>query len=126
MCPFGAEHDDSSRRGSNVARFENLVACHLLKWVHHEQDVRGRDVDLRYFRDIDGREVDFVVVDGKKPVLLVECKWGDDDVDRGLRYLHAKFPSADAWQLTATGRKHFVTPEGIRAAPALELLRTLT
>ena len=29
------------------ARFENLVAMHLLKWVHHEQDVRGRDPDQR-------------------------------------------------------------------------------
>jgi len=42
-------------------RFENLVASHLLKWLHHEQDVQGRDLELRYFRDIDGREVDFAV-----------------------------------------------------------------
>src|SRR5439155_641394 len=34
-------------------RFENLVAAHLLKWVHFEQDARGRDVELRYFRDTD-------------------------------------------------------------------------
>jgi len=107
------------------ARFENLVACHLLKWVHHEQDVRGRDLDLRYFRDVDGREVDFVVVEGKKPLLFVECKWADDAVDGGLRYLHAKFPTVEAWQITATGRKQFVTPEGIRVAPAMELLRRL-
>ena len=33
----------------DAARFENLVACHLLKWVHYEQDTSGRDVDLRYF-----------------------------------------------------------------------------
>ena len=45
-------------------RFENLVACHLLKWIHWRQDTEGEDLDLHYFRDRDGREVDFVVSDG--------------------------------------------------------------
>jgi hypothetical protein len=53
------------------ARFENLVACHLLKWVHYQQDTTGRDLDLRYFRDVDGREVDFVVTDRGRPATLV-------------------------------------------------------
>ena len=109
----------------SAPRFENLVALHLLKWVHFEQDARGRDLELRYFRDTDGREVDFVVVEGREPVLLVEAKWGDTEADRSLRYLKARFPKAQAWQVSATGRKDFVTAEGIRVAPALELLGTL-
>ena len=109
----------------DAARFENLVACHLLKWVHYEQDTQGRDLELRYFRDIDGREVDFVVVEGRRPVLLVECKWSDVEPDRGLRYFKARFPEADAWQLSAVGTKDYRTPEGIRVAPALRLLATL-
>ena len=110
---------------ADAARFENLVACHLLKWVHYQQDTQGRDVDLRYFRDTDGREVDFVVVEGRTPVRLVECKWADTGVDRSLRYLHERFPDADAWQISATGTKDYVTPEGIRVAPALTLLASL-
>jgi len=106
-------------------RFENLVGAHLLKWVHFEVDARGRDLELRYFRDVDGREVDFVVVEGKKPILLVECKWGDDQVSPSLRYLKARFPAAAAWQVSAAGKKDFASPEGIRAAPALKLLSTL-
>jgi predicted AAA+ superfamily ATPase len=106
-------------------RFENLVASHLLKWVHHEQDVNGRDLELRYFRDIDGREVDFVVTDRRKPILLVESKWSDMNLDPGLRYLKARFPAADAWQISAAGKKDYVTPEGIRVAPSLRLLSTL-
>ena len=39
------------------------MASHLLKWVHFQQDAEGRDLELRYFRDTDGREVDFVVVE---------------------------------------------------------------
>lgn len=90
-------HFDWSIVPDEAARFENLVACHLLKWVHVEQDAFGHDVDLRYFRDTDGREVDFVIVDGRTPIRLVECKWDDRRVDPNLRYLKAKFPGADAW-----------------------------
>lgn len=56
-------HFDWSVVGDPGPRFENLVASHLLKWVHFQRDVEGRDLELRYFRDTDGREVDFVVID---------------------------------------------------------------
>lgn len=118
-------HLDWSIVPAEPARFENLVACHVLKWVHFQQDALGRDVELRYFRDTDGREVDFVVVEGRAPVLLVECKWSGGDVDRSLRYLKAKFPRAEAWQISATGTRDYVTPDGIRVAPALALLGRL-
>ena len=110
---------------SDPARFENLVACHLLKWVHFEQDTLGRDLDLRYFRDIEGREVDFVVTEGRRPKLLVECKWDDADAEGGLRYLKARFPEAEAWQLSAVGKKDYQTREGIRVSEAIELLKRL-
>jgi hypothetical protein len=109
----------------DAQRFENLVGAHLLKWVHWLQDTEGRDVELRYFRDVDGREVDFVVVEGRRPTHFVECKWADAPVDRSLSYLKARFPSAEAWQLSAVGTKDFVSPEGIRVCPALELLGRL-
>ncbi len=32
--------------------------CHLLKWCHFQQDTEGRNVELRYFRDVERREVD--------------------------------------------------------------------
>ncbi len=107
------------------ARFENLVAAHLLKWVHFQQDTQGRDLDLRYFRDTDGREVDFVIVEGRLPVLAVECKLDDAPVSAALRYFQAKFPKVDAWQIAAHGHADYQTPEGIRVAPALTWLRTL-
>lgn len=118
-------HVDWSVVPGDPARFENLVASHLLKWVHFQQDTQGQDIDLRYFRDTDGREVDFVLAEGRSPRLLVECKWGDAEVDRSLKYLKVRFPTADAWQISATGSKDYVTPEGIRVAPALALLRSL-
>ena len=107
------------------ARFENLVASHLLKWVEFQIDTQGRPLELRYFRDIDGREVDFVITERLKPIALLECKLGDDSVSPGLKYLKARFPDAQAWQVSATGKRDFVSAEGIRVAPATTLLRQL-
>lgn len=118
-------HWDWTLATDEAARFENLVASHLLKWVHYQQDVNGADLDLRYFRDVDRREVDFVLTEGRKPRLLVECKWSDTAVDRGLQYLKARFPDCEAWQVSAVGSKDYVTPENIRVAPALSLLARL-
>ncbi|MBM3317862.1 MAG: ATP-binding protein [Candidatus Eisenbacteria bacterium] len=115
-------HFDWSLVGEDPQRFENLVAAHLLKWVHFEQDTRGRDLELRYFRDTDGREVDFVVVERRQPLLFVECKWSDQPIDKGIRYLKARFPATESWQVSATGTKDYRTPEGIRVAPAVALL----
>ncbi len=50
---------------------------------------------------------------------------GDDDVDKDLRYLHARFPAAEAWQVSLHGKKDFVTPDGIRVTPAVTLLLQL-
>ena len=68
--------------------------------------------------------MDFVVVEGRTPQLFVECKWRDTEVDRDLRYLKTRFPKCAAWQISATGTKDYVTPEGIRVAPAMRLLPT--
>ncbi len=106
-------------------RFENLVACHLLKWIHYEQDGHGRSLELRYFRDIDRREVDFVVLENGKPFLMIECKQQETAVSPGLVYLHRKFPTVQAWQVTAVGKEDFQTPEGIRVCPAVKFLTTL-
>jgi predicted AAA+ superfamily ATPase len=118
-------HYDWSVVPDSAARFENLVALHLLKWVYFKQDSEGRDLELRYFRDGDGREVDFVVTENRSPVLLVEAKRSSEKPDRNLRYLKERFPDAEAFQITLEGKKDFVTPEGIRVMPSLDFLGRL-
>ena len=137
LPPFGAPriravkherkhyHFDWSVVRDDGARFENLVACHLLKWVHFEQDARGRELELRFFRDVDRREVDFVVTEDRQPVLLVECKLADGGVGRPLHYLKKRFPRAEAVRIALAGERDYRTPEGVRAMPAVRFLRTL-
>lgn len=103
-------------------RFENMVAAHLLKWSHFQQDSEGRNIELRYFRDIDGREVDFVVTEDGQPLSFIECKWSDAPVSKGLKYVKTRFPKAKAFQIHIEGVKDYVTPEGIRVTNAIAFL----
>ena len=68
------------------ARWENLVASHLLKYCHYREDTEGVKMDLRYLRDIDGREVDFVLLKDRTPIFAVECKTGERSLSKSLFY----------------------------------------
>ena len=118
-------HLDWTLPPRDAQRFENLVAVHLKKWVDFEADTKGRELELRYFRDVQGREVDFVIVSDRQPVRFIECKWGDEGVHPALRYAKERFPKADFWQVTAAGTKDYRSADGIRVCPALTLLREL-
>jgi hypothetical protein len=69
--------------------------------------------------------VDFVLTEGRQPILFLECKWGDADVAKGLTYLKERFPAAEAIQIHATGKNDYETARGIRVQPAIDFLRTL-
>lgn len=107
------------------ARFENLVACHLLKWVHHQQDTQGRDLELRYVRDVDGREVDFALVEHGRVLELMECKRSAPEVPSALRQIKAKFPEATATLVVAEEVVPSRTLDGIEIRSAWEFLRRL-
>ena len=118
-------HTDWTAVKAAGARFENLVACHLLKWCHFLQDTEGRDVELRYFRDIDRREVDFVVLEDQSPVYFIECKNSDRDTSRSLRYLKKRFQGVRALQISLAGSREFVTKEDIEVMPSARFLSGL-
>jgi len=67
-------------------RFENLVASQLLKYCHFLEETEGYEMELRYLRDIDKREVDFVVLKEGKPLFAVECQLKDSPLGGSLLY----------------------------------------
>lgn len=103
-------------------RFENLIGSHLLKRIHFLEDTEGRDIELRYFRDNEQREVDFVVVEDRLPILFIECKLSDTSVSPHLKYLKKKFPEVKAYQLTYHSKKDFVSQDQIRVCDAFRVL----
>jgi hypothetical protein len=60
-------------------------------------------MELKYYRDIDRREVDFVITQNRKPLTFVECRWKDEPLHPALLYLKKKFPYAEAFQISASG-----------------------
>ncbi len=118
-------HFDWTLIPSESLRFENMIAVHLLKYVYWLEDSEGRDVELRYFRDTDSREVDFVVLDKGKPILFVECKWGDQNLSPQLKYLSLKYPKVPAYQVHMQGKEDYQSLEGIRVCSAVELVKNL-
>jgi uncharacterized protein len=82
-------YDTGRVRGDESSRWENLVACHLLKWVHYRQDALGENTELYYLRDKEKREVDFAVIQDRKPELLVEVKTSENTMTH-FKYFAAK------------------------------------
>jgi len=68
-------------------RFENFIASHLLKYCHFVEDTEGYKMGLRFLRDTDKREMDFVVLEEGKPLFAVECKSGEKNINPSLFYL---------------------------------------
>jgi uncharacterized protein len=87
-------------------RFENLVACQLLKYCHQREDIEGRRMELRFLRDTDRREVDFVVMEGRAPRFAVECKSGDRAIGPAVQYFADRTPIPRFYQVHR-GERHF-------------------
>jgi len=96
-------------------RFENLVACQLLKYCHFVEDSQGYGMDLRFLRDTDKREVDFVVLQEGRPLFAVECKTGEKDISPALFYFKERVNIPNCYQVH-TGTRDY-EKEGIRVLP---------
>jgi hypothetical protein len=108
---------DTSLVPDRAARYENLVASHLLKMCHYLEDREGHAVALHYLRDRDGREVDFLVTQGRKPWFAVEAKVAETRVDPSLVYFRERLGIPWAYQVTLEGTRDFVE-HGVRVLPA--------
>ncbi len=130
LYPFGAPkiravkkeakhyHFDWTLIKNSGYRFENMVACHLLKWCFFMQDTHAREIELRYFRDVDKREVDFVITEDSRPIYFIECKKKDKTISRPLYYLKTRFPDAKAVQVIHEKNVDLVSKDGIRVCSA--------
>lgn len=92
-------YDTGRVRDDPGARFENLVACSLLKRNHYLEDTRGEARGLHYVRDQQHREVDFLTTVDRQPELLIEAKVSDPSPSPHLAYFSARIPGSRPIQL---------------------------
>ncbi|MCB0351405.1 MAG: ATP-binding protein [Bdellovibrionales bacterium] len=107
---------DWSEIQSAGPRFENLVAGHLLKYCHFIEDTQGHRMELRYIRDTNLREVDFVVLKDKSPIFAVECKSGENALSPHIRYFKERTKIPKFYQVHL-GAKDYGTPADGRVLP---------
>lgn len=96
--------------------WENFIASHLLKYCHYHEDVFGEKMELRFLRDIDGREIDFVVLKNSKPLFAVECKAGEKSVSPHLKYF-AERTKIPVFYQVHKGQKDVKITDNIRILP---------
>ena len=84
------------------ARFENLIASHLLKLVHFLIDFEGHKVELYFLRDVDKREVDFLVTVKGKPWFAVEAKLNNERLSPHLLYFKDRLNIPFCYQVVKT------------------------
>lgn len=99
--------DNGDVIGDNGARFENLVATSLLKRLHFMEDYYGYRYELRYIRDKEGREVDFVILRDGIIQELIEVKYADDSLARPLCYYAKRLHPPKATQIVAELDREF-------------------
>lgn len=90
---------DWSGLANEGARAETFVACHLLKAVEGWTDLGFGDFELRYVRDKQKREVDFLIVRDRKPWFLVEAKLADTHRSPSLAYFQGQTNAPHAFQV---------------------------
>lgn len=100
-------YDNGDVIGDEGARFENLVATHLLKQIQFKEDLEGYRYELKYIRDKEKREVDFVILKDGVIEELIEVKYADSDVSSSLKYYAEKLNPPKATQIVARIKRSY-------------------
>ncbi len=107
-----------------AARFENLIGSHLLKLVHYLYDYEGYKAELYFLRNVEKKEVDFLVTVDREPWFAVEVKMGDNTISPNLYYFKERLQVPYLYQVVKKpGIDRFV--KGIRLISAGRFLSGL-
>ena len=98
-------------------RFENMVASQLLKYCHWQEDTQGLRMELRYLRDTDKREVDFVVLRDGVAEFAVECKTGERAVSPASIYFKERTKIPAFYQVHLGSKDFTHAGSGVRVLP---------
>ena len=111
------------------ARFENMIAVHLQKFVHFYCEQGLAKLELYYVRDIDQREVDFVITKNQQPWIMVEVKLSDLKISPHVfhfqKQLHSPYAIQMAYNMPPIKQSCFRDDHEIYVVPAQTSLSQL-
>lgn len=80
-------------------RFENFIAIQLKTFCEYVTDGGWCKMSLFYVRDKQKHETDFLITVDQEPVLLVEAKLSDNNLDSNLTFFHERIKGTTAIQV---------------------------
>lgn len=99
------------------AKLENLVALSLLKEIYFRNDVLGEEYSLHYLRNGHQKEVDFLICNEKKPIIMIEVKTADDGPSKNFVYFESQLkklnPQLKKVQVVRKLKKPYSTKDGL-------------
>jgi len=84
------------------AKFENLIAMHLLKYCHFMTDCGYAKYELFYLKNKEGSEIDFLIVRNNIPFLPVEVKLTDSTPSQNWPTFFKDLPCKQGIQVVKT------------------------
>jgi uncharacterized protein len=108
------------------ARFENLVASHLLKHIQFLNDSQGKQLELKFLRTTNNKEIDFVIsTELGVATHFIEVKLSDEKPTFALKQMAQFHPDAQAIQVVRNA-KAARWIDAVSVEPAAAWLNTLT
>lgn len=118
-------YDNAQVRAGTAARYENLVACSLVKEIDRLQDVEGVRGNLHFLRTKEGNEIDFLVHFEQNPSWLIEAKLSDSELSKNFKNFQSYFKNSHCVQLVSQLKQQKTTAEGHKIASAASWLSNL-
>jgi hypothetical protein len=103
------------------SRFENLLALALLRMAARFNETGMGNYEIRYIRDREKREVDFVLVKDNEPIALFEAKESDTRINKSGRFYIKKL-GIPLFQIVQKARKIEMFPGNAFVIPASNFL----
>lgn len=118
-------YDTGRVQGDVSVRFENYIACALLKEIQRLFDTKGIKGNLHFIQTKTGKEIDFLVTMEESTPFLIEAKWKDSNFSPNFKYFSHYFKKAKCIQLVKTTLRTKTTSEGWKSLPASRWLSQL-
>lgn len=115
---------DWSEVENEGAKFENLVASHLLKFTNYLFEKDGYKTGLFYLRNVDKKEVDFLITVDNKPWIAVEVKLSETSPAKNLSYFKERLNIPFNFQVVKQDGIDFIK-DNIRVISASKFLTGL-
>ena len=115
-------YDTGRVQGEAFTRFENFVACCLLKEIQRVFDTRGVKGNVYFIQTRKGREIDFLIKMEEGKSWLIEAKWKDTTFSPNFKHFASHFKKVECIQLVKQFQRTKTTAGGLKLVRASDWL----